>query len=176
MVDAPPGPYDLTLEGALALPVWQVTTAQGTAAVEPRVPEDTSGRGGRGRRLRDHIEGSDPGHPLAIAGHAAGRAGTSTPPALPPPVLRAGLPGDRRRPGRAGDSTSRLPRPAGGGRRGPTTAGTGCASAAFVVVDLGQPVAAELVVVRGRSGCSVDVSADGSAYRPAGPHPTATAW
>lgn len=173
-----PGPFDVTFEVAQPVPVWQVTARQGSATVDPRVLEDTSGRVVVAGGSVDRIEGSDvavrwrsPGAPYAAGAgpppsrgrscRYLGAAGTAsaaqaggceltdgdlTGPATPPPVC----PGQP-----AGDT--------------PSMSRGGCASPAFVVVDLGQPVAAELVVVRGCSGgCSVDVSADGTEYRPAG--------
>jgi hypothetical protein len=50
-----------------------------------------------------------------------------------------------------------------------TTAAPATTPAAWAVVDLGRPVPAELVAVRGCTrGCAVEVSDDGSTFRPAG--------
>ena len=167
-----PGPYELTFEEAQLVPVWQVTSGSGTATVDPRVLEDSSGRVVVSAGSTDRVEGSDvdlrwrsPG-----IGYAAG--------AGPPPsrgracrVLVdtgavAPVAGDC--PVTDGDLTASRP-VAPACAPGTTDAPALCPRATAVEVDLAQPLPAELVVVRGcEGGCAVEVSEDGSAYRPAG--------
>ena len=163
---ARPPPYELTFEGAAATPVWRTDAGDTTEAVDGRVLEDSEGRVVVGGAYREAISGSDvevrwrsPG-----VGYAAG----------------AGPPPSRGRPCRYVDAGGRAAAPSPCGVTDgalATEAATpavcrtpdACTPATAVVVDLGGAVPAELVVVRGcRGGCAVDVSDDGTTYRPAG--------
>lgn len=176
-----PGPYELTFEEAQPAPVWRVPTAEGAAAVDPRVLEDTSGRvvvaGGSSAR----IEGSD----VEIHWRSPGVAY----------VAGAGPPASRGRPcrfvdaaGAGAPTTGGCPVTDGDLTSSPPTSGScitpaaavqapgappapppPCSRPVAVVVDLGRAVPADLVVVRGcEGGCAVDVSADGRSFTAAG--------
>lgn len=168
-----PAPYELRFETDETTPVWQVATAEPRVVVDPRVLEDTAGRVVVSGTSEDAVEGSDvtltwrSGGVGYVAGagappsrgrgcafvDAAGRQAAATDgcdltdgdldiDAVPPPVCDAG------------------------------GADAACVAATAAVIDLGQPVPAELVVVRGcEGGCPVEVSADGEQYRPAGTAP-----
>lgn len=168
-----PGPYEVTFEEAAVVPVWRVTTGSGPATVDPRVLEDSSGRVVVSARSTDRIEGSDvelswrsPGVAYAAgagpppsrgqACRAVDEHGALVPIATDCPVTDGDLTGP-------GTTVPACPAPAVGQ---PPAA---CPRPVAVQVDLDRPLPAELVVVRGcEGGCSVEVSDDGSAYRPAG--------
>jgi hypothetical protein len=169
-----PGPYELTFETDEPVALWQVTTATGEATIDPRVLEDTSGRVVVAAGFEDEIEGSD----LAVRWRSPGvgyAAGAGPPPSRGRPcryVDAAGTTG----PADAGcgltdgnlvveDAASSICPPATD--EAATT--TACTAPVAGIVDLGGAVPAELIVVRGcPGGCAVDVSADGTTFRPVG--------
>jgi hypothetical protein len=167
-----PGPYELTFEEAAPAPVWRVTTGSGAATVDPRVLEDSSGRVVVSAGSTDHVEGSDvelrwrsPGVAYAAgagpppsrgqACRAVDDRGSPAPPAGACPVTDGDL-----------TTTGPVPVPCPPPATGqPAT----CPRAVAVQVDVPPSLPAELVVVRGcEGGCAVEVSEDGSSYRPAG--------
>jgi hypothetical protein len=169
-----PGPYTVTFELAKQVPVWRAETVEATAAIDPRLLEDTSGRVVVSGTSDDAIEGSDvtltwrsPGVPY-VGGMgpppSRGRpcrfvdaAGVSSP-AAPCDLTDGDL------------TTSAAPPPPVCPRAAPEASSTtGCTQAAWAVVDLTRPVPAELVAVRGcEKGCPIEVSEDGVTFRAAG--------
>ena len=169
-----PGPYELSFEQTATVPVWRVPAAQGAATVDPRVLEDSRGRVVVSGGSTDRIEGSD----VALRWRSPGVGY----------VAGAGVPPSRGRPCRVVDAAGGVgaPQPdcpatdgdlttmkALGSRCPAATTSTSvvatCPRPVAVVVDLGRPVPAGLVVVRGcEGGCAVETSADGVTYRPAG--------
>jgi hypothetical protein len=164
-----PGPYELRFEGEEAMPIWLVTSDEPWAAIDPRFLEDTAGRVVVSGRSQEVIEGSD----VALTWRSGGV----------PYVAAAGPPPSRGRPcrtvaasGAAATSAARCGLTDGDLSRAAVLdpvcrddAEQQCEPPSSVIVELPEPVAAELVVVRGCSGgCAVDVSADGTTYRPAG--------
>lgn len=141
--DAAGGPYELTFETETPVPVWRTTTADTTAAVDPRLLEDTAGRVVVSGGMQDAVTGSEvdirwrsPG-----VGYAGG----------------AGAP-----PSRGADCGS----PSG---PCPLTDGDLTTAASVpgtsTVVTLAAPVPAELLVVRGcDASCTVETSPDGAAF------------
>ncbi|MCU1587010.1 MAG: LigA protein [Frankiales bacterium] len=144
---AAPGPYVLTFETDAVVPVWRTTTSGSSALLDPRLLEDTAGRAVLAGGSHDQVVGSD----LAITWRSPGLGYTAA----------AGAPPSRSRPCGAGAcsltdgdlSTTWQPSPG-------TTSAT---------IDLGRPVATDLVVVRGCvGGCAVEVSGDGRRFRTIG--------
>ncbi len=162
------GPYELTYEDGHEVPVWLVRTAESAATIDPRLLEDTAGRAVVGGAFEDAIEGSDvemrwrsPG--VAYAG------GLGAPPSRGRPCHYLDPAGGTyaAQPGcdlTDGDLATTAAPPAC-----PPDDPASCAPAASAVVELGESVPAELVVVRGcEGGCAVEVSADSTTFRPAG--------
>lgn len=160
------GPYDLTFEAGEEVPVWLARTTEPTVDVDPRLLEDTAGRVVVGARYEEAVEGSpvemrwrSPGVPYA--------AGAGAPPSRGRPcryVDVGGVPSGE--PALCdltdGDLHSEAAPPVC-----PASAAT-CTPAA-AIVELGAPVPAELVVVRGcDGGCGVEVSSDGTTFHPVG--------
>jgi hypothetical protein len=166
-----PGPYEVTFEEATPVPVWRVTAGAAPAAVDPRVLEDSRGRVVVSAGSADRVEGSDvelrwrsPGVGYAAgagpppsrgaACRAVDEAGATRPLPAACPVTDGDL---------ATDQGVLAACPQGSG---PAQA---CAPPVAVDVVLKAALPAELVVVRGcEGGCTVEVSADGTAFRPAG--------
>ena len=164
------GPYELRFEADEPTPVWTTRTVEPAATVDPRLLEDTAGRVVVGGRYEDAIEGSD----VEMTWRSAGL----------PYVAGAGPPPSRGRACSFIDATRReqmiepcaltdgdldsAPLPPMVCQEPETDAA--CTPAIAAVVDLGRPMPVELVVVRGcEGGCAVEVSADGTAYRPVDP-------
>lgn len=167
-----PGPYELRFETADPVPVWTVVAPGPPTAIDARVLEDTAGRAVLTGASTTAIEGSD----VALGWRSPGVAYTSG----------AGVPASRGRDctfvdaggvvgaetgscaltdGELSVAAAAPPICAGD----PSTTTTACSAPEAVLIDLDSPVPAELVVVRGcDGGCTVDVSADGRTYRPAG--------
>ncbi len=163
---SPGAPYTLSFEGDDVVPAWQTVTGRTSATLDSRVLEDTRGRVVLSGALREEITGSD----LDVVWRSPGTGYVSG----------AGAPPSRGRactyPGTAspcaltdGDLTATDAPPIGCPSLSPSSSAAPCVPPTTVVVDLGGPVPAELVVVRGCSGgCAVDVSGDGRTFRPAG--------
>ena len=164
-----PGPYELWFEAGDAAPVWRVRTDEGTATLDPRFLEDTSGRVVVSGGSEATIEGST----VALGWRSGGVPYASVvgpPPSRGRPCRSVGASGTVSGPSSRcgltdGDlhGTAAVDDVCGDGTQG------ACEAAVAAEVDLGAPTPAELVVVRGcEGGCAVDVSADGTSYRPAG--------
>ena len=164
-----PGPYDLTFDDGQQVPVWLARTADSSAAVDPRLLEDTAGRAVVGGSYEDAVEGSS----VEVRWRSPGVAYAAG----------AGAPPSRGRPCRYVDGAgTTVAEPAAceltDGDLGSEAAAPTCPPAAdgtapcaptAAIVELGTPVPAELVVVRGcDGGCAVEVSTDGTAFRPVG--------
>lgn len=162
------GPYELTYEDGREVPVWLVRTAESAATIDARLLEDTAGRAVVGGAFEDAIEGSDvemrwrsPGLPYAAGAGAPPSRGRSCHYLDPSGGTYAAQQGCDLTDGDLATTAAPPPCPPG------NTAS--CAPAASAVVELGESVPAELVVVRGcQGGCAVEVSADGTTFRPAG--------
>lgn len=170
-----PGPYVLTFETADPLPAWQSVAAASPASVDPRLLEDTFGRAVVAGEFSNQIEGSDVqfGWRSPGIGYAAG---AGAPPSrgrqcrfvdaagtIGDPLSACGLTD-----GKLSDIPDHQmicqPAPA----TSPSTEPR-CAVATAAIVDLGRPVPAQLVVVRGcEGGCAVEASADGRTFVPVG--------
>jgi hypothetical protein len=164
------GPYDLSFENGSDVPVWLVHTTDSQVAIDPRVLEDTAGRAVVAGAQEEAIEGSK----VALRWRSPGV----------PYAAGAGVPPSRGRPCRYVDATGAATEHEGAcpltdadlaGATAPPPvcppggAGGACPPPVAAVVDLGAPVPAELVVVRGcQGGCAVEVSDDGTSFRPAG--------
>jgi len=165
-----PGPYELTFEQGLEVPVWLARTAESAAAVDARVLEDTSGRAVVAGGYEEAIEGSQvevrwrsPGTPYA--------AGAGAPPSRGRPcqfVDAAGVVGEATAACGLTDADLASVAVAPPMCAKPSD-DRACDVAVAAIVDLGEPVRAELVVVRGcEGGCAVEVSGDGTTFWPAG--------
>ena len=173
-----PGPYEVTFEQAEAVPVWLTTVNEGAASVDPRVLEDTRGRVVVSGGSTDAGEGSD----VVLRWRSPGVgyvAGAGPPPSRGRPCRVVDEAGAVRASTGAcavtdGDLATLDPTvlpcaPAGGGTAVSAAPASSCPRAAGVLVDLGRPLPVEVVVVRGcDGGCAVEVSDDGTAFRPAG--------
>lgn len=163
---AAPGPYTVTFEEAAAVPVWAEATGAGELPVDARVLEDTAGQVVVSGTRTDATEGSDV--VLEWRSPSVGYAGG------------LGAPPSRGRPCTvmAGDGSS-APGPgcrltdgdlqSGGVEPFVCTSAENreCPPTAWARVELGGPVPAEVVVVRGCSAsCMVRAVTEGAA----GPH------
>lgn len=161
------GPYELSFEDGDELPVWLVRTGESTATVDPRLLEDTAGRAVIGGQYEDAVEGStvalqwrSPGVPFAGGAGVPPSRGRACRYVDAAGTAFAATDGCGLTDGDLAVAAAPPPCPPGS---------TTCAAPTTAVVDLGTPVPAELVVVRGcTSGCAVEVSADGTTFRPAG--------
>jgi hypothetical protein len=167
------GPYELTFEVAKEVPVWRTVAAQSPATVDPRLLEDTSGRAVLAGTFDDAIEGSD----VTLTWRSPGVAyvgGMGPPPSRGMPCRfmdGAGASTPRQECALTdGDlTTAASPGPPVCAEVARATTTTGCAGATWAVVDLTRPVPAELVAIRGcEQGCAVEVSEDGTTFRPVG--------
>ena len=167
------GPYELTFELAEEVPVWRIGVVGDIASFDPRVLEDTAGRAVVAAGNEDAVEGSkvnirwrSPGIPYASAIGAPASRGRSCRYVDEATAATKPQPSCELTDGDLVESSSSpfiCPEPA------ETTSTTPCVRPTRVVVDLGRPVPAELVVVRGCEGaCAVDVSTDGITFQPAG--------
>lgn len=164
-----PGPFELTFEAGEQVPVWLSRTSESTASVDPRLLEDTAGRVVVGGGSEDAIEGSkvekrwrSPGVPYA--------GGAGAPPSRGRPcryVDAAGRVADG--PKQCGLTDGELTAAPAAPPVCATANDTQCQAPTAVVIDLDPSVPAQLVVVRGCEGaCAVEVSADGTSFRPVG--------
>lgn len=148
-----PGPYDVTFEEVAAVPVWRITTNDTQATVDARILEDTAGRVVVAGQRQDAVEGSD----VEIRWRSPGvgyAAAVGAPPSRGRPCEVVGAGATPTSP--CGLTDGDLVRPAA------------LPPASPVVIDLAEPVPAELVVVRGCvTTCMLETSADGSTFVPA---------
>lgn len=167
-----PGPYGVRFEDERGMAVWAASTADPQFGLDARVLEGTSGRVVVGGGSSDAIEGSD----VAVRWRSPGVGYASR---LGPPPSRGhscqmvrtdGLvdPADE-----AGCAVTDGDLVAAGLVLGPCAAegddASICPPPAAVQIDLGAPVAVDLVVVRGCvGGCAVELSADASTWTSAG--------
>lgn len=164
------GPYELSFEDGLEVPVWLVRVAESTATIDPRVLEDTAGRVVVSGAYEDAVEGSkvelrwrSPGVPYAAGAGAPPSRGRSCR-YLDAAGVSASAPG----PCELTDADLVTVASAPPICTDPANQAA-CTPAAASIIDLDAPVPAELVVVRGcEGGCAVEVSADGTSFRPAG--------
>lgn len=165
------GPYVLTFEAAEIVPVWQVTTGDQAAVVDPRVLEDTVGRVVVGGGRDDAAEGTT----VEIRWRSPGigyASGAGSPPSRGRPcryhdAAGATIGSTDGCPVTDGDLAATAPPVVDCPAPGATADPGGCGVPAAVVVDLGAAVPAELVVVRGCSGtCPIETSADGVTFEP----------
>ncbi|MGQ0431241.1 MAG: hypothetical protein ACT452_02395 [Microthrixaceae bacterium] len=163
------GPYELSFDDGAEVPVWLAAGTESTASVDARLLEDTSGRAVLSGTFEEVIEGStaimrwrSPGKPYAAA--------AGPPPSRGRPcqlVASSGTTQDHQN-CKLTDGDLVAMAPSEQICSGPPDEAA-CTPPAAVIVDLGEQVPAELVVVRGcEGGCAVDVSADGSTFTPAG--------
>lgn len=165
------GPYTLSFETSEQI-VWHTVSATPNATVDPRLLEDSAGRAVVFAETSDEILGS----PVTIRWRSPGTAyagGFGPPPSRGQPCRFADATGAQGPPVRPcaltdGDLASARANPTM--CPDATTPSTGpCPQPAFAVVATGQPIPAELVVVRGcTGGCPVEVSADGTTFTPVG--------
>jgi len=164
-----PGPYDLTFDDGHEVPVWRIRTAEPTATVDPRLLEDTAGRVVVGGAHEDAIEGSD----VELRWRSPGvgyAAGAGAPPSRGRTCRYVDLAGTASGESDSceltdGDLASQATTPS-------CRPDAPMCELAAAIIDLGSPVPAELVAVRGcDGGCSVEVSADGTSFRPVGAVP-----
>ncbi|MFZ6002899.1 MAG: hypothetical protein ACOYXM_03105 [Actinomycetota bacterium] len=164
------GPYELSYENGTDVPVWLERTTESTARVDSRLLEDTAGRVVVAGQVEETIEGSkvevrwrSPGAPYASG---------------------VGAPPSRGRTCRYVDSTGAVAE--AGGQCGltdgdlatqspiavtcpTTTPEAPCPTPVAAIIDLGEPLPAELAVIRGcEGGCAIEASADGSTFQPVG--------
>lgn len=164
---AAPGPYEVRFEAADPAPMWSTTVDGLEASVDPRVLEGTSGRVVVAGESSDAIEGSG----VVVQWRSPGVGYAS----------RVGAPPSRGRPCRPVGSDGVLGAAAAECALTDgdllTTAslpsacpdGAICGSPVAVQIELGAPLPAELVVVRGcTGGCAVEASGDGVAWAPVG--------